>query len=98
MNLTLTDEQREIRDWVRAVVRKELPLLEPEVLKRERAHEPAFAPGEYASLGDLGGTGGRACRRGPRRWGQAAWCGVAEGVVAGAGGGLPSPGGVRVTW
>src|SRR5260370_39951262 len=48
MDLTLADEQREIREWVRTFVRKELLPLEPEVLKRERAHEPAFAPGEYA--------------------------------------------------
>jgi hypothetical protein len=43
MDSTLTDEQRDIRDWVRTFVRKELLLLEPEVLTRERAHEPAFA-------------------------------------------------------
>ncbi len=58
MDSTLTDEQREIRDWVRTFVRKELLLLEPEVLTRERAHEPAFAPGEHAALGDLGGNRG----------------------------------------
>ena len=50
MDLTLTDEQREIRQWVRTFVRKELLPLEPEVLKRERAHEPTYAPGEYAAL------------------------------------------------
>ena len=50
MDLTLTDEQREIPQWVRTFVRKELLPLEPEVLKRERAHEPTYAPGEYAAL------------------------------------------------
>jgi len=58
MDSTLTDEQREIRDWVRTFVRKQLLLLEPEVLTRERAREPAFPPGEYAALGDLGGNRG----------------------------------------
>lgn len=50
MDLTLSDEQREIRDWVRTFVRRELMPLEQEVLRRERAGEPTFADGEYAGL------------------------------------------------
>jgi acyl-CoA dehydrogenase len=37
MDFSLTDEQREVRDWVRTFVRKEIAPLEPEVLRRERA-------------------------------------------------------------
>ena len=39
MDLTLTDEEREIRDWVRTFVTKELMPLEPQVLERERRGE-----------------------------------------------------------
>ena len=39
MDLNLTDEEREIREWVRTFVRKEIIPLEPEVLARERRNE-----------------------------------------------------------
>jgi acyl-CoA dehydrogenase len=42
MDLTLTDEEREIRDWVRTFVSKELMPLEPQVLERERQGERGF--------------------------------------------------------
>ncbi|GAB3905258.1 acyl-CoA dehydrogenase family protein [Kibdelosporangium lantanae] len=42
MDFSLTDEQREVRDWVRTFVRKEIMPLEPEVLRRERAGQPGL--------------------------------------------------------
>ena len=39
MDLTLTDEEREIREWVRTFVTKELMPLEAQVLERERNGE-----------------------------------------------------------
>jgi len=50
MDLTLSSEEREIREWVRTFVRKELLPLEPEVLKRERANGPTFEPGQFDAL------------------------------------------------
>jgi alkylation response protein AidB-like acyl-CoA dehydrogenase len=52
MDLTLSDEEREIRDWVRTFVRKEIMPLEPEVLARERRHEPGITREELAALQD----------------------------------------------
>ena len=37
MDLSLTDEEREIRDWVRTFVTREIMPLETIVLERERA-------------------------------------------------------------
>jgi alkylation response protein AidB-like acyl-CoA dehydrogenase len=45
MDFDLTDEVREIRDWVRTFVRKEIQPLEPEVLERERRGERGL-PGD----------------------------------------------------
>src|SRR4051812_26553550 len=42
MDFSLTDEQREVRDWVRTFVRKEIMPLEPDVLRRERAGQPGL--------------------------------------------------------
>lgn len=39
MDLNLTDDEREIRDWVRTFVTRELLPLEPEILARERRGE-----------------------------------------------------------
>ncbi len=50
MDLTLSDEEREIRDWVRTFVRKEIMPLEPDVLVRERRHEPGITREELESL------------------------------------------------
>ncbi len=50
MDLTLTDEEREIRDWVRTFVTKELMPLEPKVLERERSGERGFSLEELRGL------------------------------------------------
>jgi acyl-CoA dehydrogenase len=52
MDLTLTDEEREIRDWVRTFVRREVMPLEPDVLARERRNEPGLTVEELAALQD----------------------------------------------
>jgi acyl-CoA dehydrogenase len=52
MDLTLSDEEREIRDWVRTFVRKEIVPLEPDVLARERNHEPGLSSEELQRLQD----------------------------------------------
>ncbi|MGH3509217.1 MAG: acyl-CoA dehydrogenase family protein [Nocardioidaceae bacterium] len=50
MELSLTDEEREIRDWVRTFVRKEVMPLEQEVLTRERRNERGLTHSELTSL------------------------------------------------
>jgi acyl-CoA dehydrogenase len=50
MDLTLTDEEREIRDWVRMFVTKEIMPLEPQVLERERNGERGFSLEELREL------------------------------------------------
>lgn len=50
MDLGLTDEESEIREWVRTFVRKEIMPLEAEVLRRERRHEPGLTAEELAGL------------------------------------------------
>jgi acyl-CoA dehydrogenase len=50
MDLTLTDEEREIRDWVRTFVNRELMPLEPQVLERERQGERGFTLAELREL------------------------------------------------
>jgi acyl-CoA dehydrogenase len=52
MDLNLTDEEREIREWVRTFVRKEVMPLEPEVLTRERRNEQGLKPDELKALQD----------------------------------------------
>jgi acyl-CoA dehydrogenase len=52
MDLNLTDEEREIRDWVRTFVRKEIMPLEPEVLARERRNERGLTEEELTALQD----------------------------------------------
>jgi alkylation response protein AidB-like acyl-CoA dehydrogenase len=52
MDLTLTDEEREIRDWVRRFVTKELMPLEAQVLERERKAERGFTLEELRELQD----------------------------------------------
>ncbi len=52
MDLSLSDEEREIRDWVRTFVRKEIMPLEPEVLARERRHERGITLEELRALQD----------------------------------------------
>ncbi|MFZ2504236.1 MAG: acyl-CoA dehydrogenase family protein [Nocardioides sp.] len=50
MDLSLTEEEREIRDWVRTFVTREIMPLEPTVLERERRGEPGLTHAEYAGL------------------------------------------------
>src|SRR5687768_2146946 len=52
MDFTLDAEQKEIRDWVRTFVRKEIVPLEPEVLRRERAGQPGLPKDELKELQD----------------------------------------------
>jgi acyl-CoA dehydrogenase len=50
MDLSLSEEEREIRDWVRTFVTKELMPLEPQVLERERNGERGITLEEIAAL------------------------------------------------
>ncbi|GLZ32376.1 acyl-CoA dehydrogenase [Lentzea sp. NBRC 105346] len=50
MDFTLDEEQKEIRDWVRTFVRKEVMPLEPEVLRRERAGQQGLPREELKAL------------------------------------------------
>jgi alkylation response protein AidB-like acyl-CoA dehydrogenase len=52
MDLTLSDEEHEIREWVRTFVRKEIMPLEPDVLNRERRNQRGLEPQELAALQD----------------------------------------------
>jgi alkylation response protein AidB-like acyl-CoA dehydrogenase len=52
MDLTLTDEEREIREWVRTFVSKELLPLEPQVLERERNGERGIGLDQIKALQD----------------------------------------------
>ncbi len=58
MDLTLTDEERSIRDWVRTFVEREIMPLEPEVLRREREGERGLRPEELRHLQDKARTSG----------------------------------------
>jgi acyl-CoA dehydrogenase len=50
MDLTLSEEEREIREWVRTFVRKEVIPLEQDVLARERTGGPSLEPGQLREL------------------------------------------------
>jgi len=52
MDLTLTDEEREVREWVRTFVSKEIMPLEQTVLERERRHERGLSFDELKALQD----------------------------------------------
>jgi acyl-CoA dehydrogenase len=52
VDLSLTDEEREIRDWVRTFVTKEIMPLEGDVLERERRHERGLTLAEFRALQD----------------------------------------------
>ena len=52
MDLNLTHEEREIRDWVRTFVTKEIMPLEAGVLERERRHERGLTLEEFRGLQD----------------------------------------------
>jgi acyl-CoA dehydrogenase len=50
MDLSLSDEEREIRDWVRTFVTREVMPLESTVLERERRHERGLTREELRAL------------------------------------------------
>lgn len=50
MDLSLSDEERAVRDWVRTFVQREVMPLEPEVLRRERAGLPGLTRDELGAL------------------------------------------------
>ncbi|HWD04137.1 MAG TPA: acyl-CoA dehydrogenase family protein [Amycolatopsis sp.] len=50
MDFTLSTEEREVRDWVRTFVQRELMPREPEVLRRERAGQPGVTAEELRQL------------------------------------------------
>jgi acyl-CoA dehydrogenase len=52
MDLSLSEEERAVRDWVRTFVTREIIPLEPEVLRRERAGEAGLPADELARLQD----------------------------------------------
>jgi len=52
MDLSLSEEQREIRDWVRTFVTREIMPLEATVLERERRNERGMTRDELRSLQD----------------------------------------------
>ncbi len=58
MDFDLNDEEREIRNWVRTFVSKELMPLEQQVLTRERANEPGITAEEMKALQDKAKTSG----------------------------------------
>jgi acyl-CoA dehydrogenase len=52
MDLSLNEEEREIRDWVRTFVTREVMPLESTVLERERRNEPGLTREELRGLRD----------------------------------------------
>ncbi len=58
VDLALSDEEKEIRAWVRTFVTKEIIPLEPEALARERRGERGVPPQEMKRLQDLARSSG----------------------------------------
>ncbi|MGH3495945.1 MAG: acyl-CoA dehydrogenase family protein [Nocardioidaceae bacterium] len=52
MDLSLTEDERDVRDWVRTFVEREIKPLEPGVLRRERAGERGLPLDKLKSLQD----------------------------------------------
>jgi acyl-CoA dehydrogenase len=52
MDLSLTDEERDVREWVRTFVARELVPIEPDVLARERRGEQGLSRDELTALQD----------------------------------------------
>jgi acyl-CoA dehydrogenase len=50
MDFTLSTEEKEVRDWVRTFVRREIMPMESEVLRRERAGQPGITRDEMTEL------------------------------------------------
>ena len=74
MDLSLTDEEREIRDWVRTFVTREVMPLEQMVLERERRNERGLTLEELRELQAKAKAAGSSASRRPRStagWGSA---------------------------
>ncbi|SHF28489.1 acyl-CoA dehydrogenase family protein [Streptoalloteichus hindustanus] len=69
MDFGLTDTERDVRDWVRTFVRRELLPLEPEVLRRERRGEPGLPPEELRQLREIARAAGFWGVQTPREYG-----------------------------
>ncbi|WP_424185708.1 acyl-CoA dehydrogenase family protein [Actinokineospora sp. G85] len=52
VDFSLSDEEKQVRDWVRTFVRKEVIPLEQEVLRRERANQPGLTADVLKELQD----------------------------------------------
>lgn len=50
MDFSLSDEERAIRDTARQFITREVVPLEPEALRRERAHRPGLERSELVEL------------------------------------------------
>src|ERR1700712_4240610 len=50
MDFSLTEEERQTRNWVRTFVQREIAPLEPAALRRERAGHPGITREEYKAL------------------------------------------------
>lgn len=50
MDFALSDTERAIRDTARDFIAREVMPLEPELLRRERAHRPGLEPDELREL------------------------------------------------
>src|SRR5882724_9815295 len=50
MDFTLSTEEKEVRDWVRTFVRREIIPLEPDVLRKERSGQPGLTLTELAGF------------------------------------------------
>jgi acyl-CoA dehydrogenase len=58
VDLALSDDEKEIRSWVRTFVTKEIVPLEPDVLARERRGERGLTPEELRKLQDVAKAAG----------------------------------------
>jgi acyl-CoA dehydrogenase len=50
LDFSLSDEEKAVRDTARAFIAREVMPLEPELLRRERAHQPGLEPGQLREL------------------------------------------------
>ena len=71
MDLSLSPEEREIRDWVRTFVNKEIVPLEQTVLERERRNERGLTIEELRACRRRRASPGSSASRPPRS--TAAW-------------------------
>ncbi len=81
MDLRLTEEEREIRDWVRTFVNREILPLEQEVLERERRHERGLTREELTSLRDKAKASGFFGIQTPQEYGGMALSAVMAALI-----------------